>query len=114
LVFVIVIFRSVTLARFIPARSSIISLYFFVTLYRKISPGRPGLLRQAVMLAVFGSILSIFIRALVMYNYFAEKNFEWLWRFTQRSPLIFVPIIAFIFFTGVYFFFVCYKELKTQ
>ncbi len=98
----------------VPFLSSLISLYFFITLYKKISRGKRSLLPQAALLAAFGSTLAIFIRAMLVYNYFAEKKFEWFWRYTQGSPLIFIPIVVFIFFTSVYFFFICYKELKAQ
>jgi len=98
----------------VPFLSSLISLYFFITLYKEILRGKRRLLPQAVLLAAFGSALAIFIRAMIVYNYFAEKKSEWFWRYTQGSPLIFIPIVVFIFFTSVYFFFICYKELKEQ
>jgi hypothetical protein len=76
--------------------------------------GEKGLLRQALFLAALGSGLSVFIRGLVTYNYFAEKKFEWIWGYTHESTLIFVPIGVFIFLTSVYFFFICYRELNKQ
>ena len=114
MVFDIYNFLSPAFNLFIPLLSSLISFYFFITLYKKVSCGERSLLPQAALLASFGSILAIFIRAMVVYNYFAEKKFEWFWRYTQESPLIFIPIVVFIFFTGVYFFFICYKELKAK
>ncbi|MCD6378946.1 hypothetical protein J7M07_00695, partial [bacterium] len=82
MVFNIYHFRSPIFNILVPSLSSLIALYFFITLYKEIECGGKGLLRQALFLAALGSGLSVFTRGLITYNYFAEKKFEWIWRYT--------------------------------
>lgn len=94
--------------------SSLISLYFFVTIYKKTPRGKLGLLRQAAYIAAFGALLSVLIRSMIIFNYFTGKRIVWQAGYIRESPFIFLPIFFFTFFSGAYFFFIFYRELKAD
>ncbi|MBD3180113.1 MAG: hypothetical protein GF417_11290 [Candidatus Latescibacteria bacterium] len=88
---------------------SLAAVYFFTVFYREgVGKSRSGL-KSALRLAIAGAAISALVRTLLVVNYLFRGQFEWLWGYAGRYPLLFFPVQGLVFISFFYFFFAFYR-----
>ncbi|MFO7915498.1 MAG: hypothetical protein R6U43_07380 [Candidatus Krumholzibacteriales bacterium] len=106
------LFDSVSFDLFLPWINSAITLYFFAVFYGEgLNEERSGL-KNALVLVIIGSALSVLIRTALVINFMRGGEFKRMWDFAVRYPVIFLPIQLFIFFASFNFYFTFYRHLR--
>lgn len=96
----------------IPWVSSILILLFFIVFHKEMLHKECVGLRKATLLAVIGSSITALLRTFLLFNYLCFREFRWFSDLPARVSIILLPVVAFSFFTGLYFFLSFYREQK--
>lgn len=95
----------------VPWISSILTATFFIVFYKNLNREQ-AILRKPIFLAAFASALMLFVRSLILFNYYVRvQGFRWFADLPQKIAFTLMPILTFNFAVMLYFFFIFYKHV---
>jgi len=95
----------------VPWINSILIITFFIVFYKNLDREQT-ILKKSIFLAAFGSALMVFVRSLILFNYYIYvQEFRWFVDLPQKLTFILIPILIFNFAVILYFFFIFYKHI---
>jgi len=95
----------------VPWINSILITTFFIVFYKNLNR-KQTILKKSIFLAVFGSALMVFVRSLILLNYYINaQEVRWFADLPQKLTFILMPILIFNFAVILYFFFTFYKHI---
>ncbi len=116
------IFRVFGMENFIPAETqttvsvflllaiAICWVYFYAVFYEEASKKVSGRLASATKLAVWGSSIGLLLRIYLMLRLYYPSQFRWNGAISSGPLILLIPMMLFVFFSAVYFFWVFYQE----
>ena len=90
--------------------ASICFVYFAGVFYEESLKKVSGRLSSAAKLTVWGASIGLLLRIYLMLRLYYPSQFRWNGALNSGPLLLLIPMILFVFFTAIYFFWVFYRE----
>ncbi len=100
----------ITVTVFLLLAVAICWVYFYAVFYEEASGKISNRLLSATKLAVWGSSIGLLLRIYLMLRLYYPSQFRWNGALSSGPLLILIPMMLFVFFSTVYFFWVFYQE----